>query len=335
MTASEVPVLTGSGATSRAVRTAALPLLFIVMWSSGYVAGKLGLPYAGPFTLIFIRFSTAALILLTVALVTRAPWPKTWAAAGHIAVVGVLIQATQFSCLYSGMKLGVTAGVSALIVGTMPLFTALGAGWFLGETVTARQWLGSFIGLTGVFLVVSQKIEFGHGRPLGYLAVAGALLGITSGTLYQKKYCGGMDLRTGGFIQLSVASTITFVLALSCESLRVTWTPAFVLSSAWLSVINSIGAISLLFIMIRRGEASRVAHLFHLIPSVTAVMGFLLLSETLKPVIVLGFVVTASGVYLATRKGRVAAKATAGAPKLTHAVIAQPRATETDIRRAT
>src|SRR3954464_2744992 len=211
----------GSLATLRAL---SLPLLFILMWSSGYVAGKVGLPYSGPFTLIFIRFFSAATILLIVALITRAPWPKTWRLAGHIAVVGLLIQAIQFSCLYSGMKLGVTAGVSALIVGTMPLFTALGAGWFLAEVVTPRQWLGSFMGLAGVFLVVSQNVEFGQGRVLGSVAVTGALLGITAGTLYQKKFCTGMDLRTGGFIQLTVASVITFLLAASFESLEIDWT---------------------------------------------------------------------------------------------------------------
>jgi drug/metabolite transporter (DMT)-like permease len=279
-----------------------LPFLFIVMWSSGYVAGKIGLPYAGPFTLILIRFSSAALILLAVSIITKAPWPKNSRDYAHLVVVGLLIQALQFAGLYSGLKFGVTAGVSALIVGTMPVFTALGAGWFLKEKVTARQWVGLLIGLLGVGLVVSNKVQFGDTGWAGYGAVVFALIGITAGTLYQKKYCVGMDIRTGGFIQLTVASIVMFFLAQNFEGFEVQWTPTLILSSAWLSIVNSIGAISLLFIMMRKGEASKVASLFYLIPSVTAMMGFLVLGEKLSDVALLGFVVTASGVYISTKK---------------------------------
>ena len=287
-----------------ATRTAAvtLPFLFIVMWSSGYVAGKIGLPYAGPFTLIFIRFFSAAWILLMIALALRAPWPKSWKEAGHIAVVGALIQALQFSGLYGGLSLGVSAGVSALIVGTMPIFTALGAALFLKENVSSRQWGGLAVGLLGVAMVVSNKIAIHEASVAAYLCVVLALIGVTIGTLYQKKFCSNMDLRTGGFIQLSVASLIAFVLALRYEGLQVDWSLPLILSSGWLSVVNSIGAVSLLFIMVRRGEASRVAGLFYLIPAVTALMGFLVLRETLSATAVAGFLVTASGVYLATKK---------------------------------
>lgn len=285
-------------------RTAAvmLPFLFIVMWSSGYVAGKVGLPYAGPFTLIFIRFFSAALILLMIAWIFRAPWPRNWKEAGHIAVVGVLIQALQFSGLYSGLSLGVSAGVSALIVGMMPIFTALGASVFLKEKVSSRQWVGLMIGLLGVVMVVSNKVSIREADLSAYLCVLLALVGVTAGTLYQKKFCSNMDLRTGGFIQLSVASLIVFVLAMYYEGLQVEWSLSLILSSGWLSIVNSIGAISLLFILIRRGEASRVAGLFYLIPTVTALMGFFVLQETLSLIAVTGFLVTASGVYLATKK---------------------------------
>ena len=287
-----------------ATRTAAmmLPFLFIIMWSSGYVAGKLGLPYAGPFTLIFIRFFSAALILLMVALAFRAPWPKSWKEAGHIAVVGALIQALQFSGLYGGLSLGVSAGVSALIVGMMPISTALGAAIFLKERVSSRQWGGLLIGLLGVVMVVSNKIAIHEASVTAYLCVVLALIGVTIGTLYQKRFCSGMDLRTGGFIQLSVASLIAFVLALRYEGLQVEWSLPLILSSGWLSVVNSIGAISLLFVLVRRGEASRVAGLFYLIPAATALMGFLVLQESLSLTAVAGFLVTASGVYLATKK---------------------------------
>lgn len=279
-----------------------LPTIFIILWSSGYVAGKIGLPYAGPFTLIFLRFSVAALVLLVVALVTHAPWPKTLTEWKHIAVVGVLIQALQFSGLYSGMSMGVSAGVSAVIVGLMPILTTIGAVHFLGERVSRTQIIGLGIGLAGVALVVWNKIHIDGGSLMGYGAVLLALLGISIGTLYQKKYCTGMDLRTGGFIQLSVATAIVGAIGYLREGLAVHWTPELVGSSLWLSLVNSIGAISVLFLMVRRGEASRVATLFYLIPSVTALMGFAVLNETLAPLQIAGFLISASGVYLATRK---------------------------------
>lgn len=279
-----------------------LPLLFIVMWSSGYVAGKAALPFVGPYTMIFLRFSSAAVILLAVALVTRAPWPQTWKDAGHIAVVGLLIQAMQFSGLYTGINLGVSAGVSALIVGTMPIFVALGAGVFLSERIKAHQWLGLIIGLVGVALVVSEKLSFGEATVGGYVAILFALLGITLGTLYQKKFCTGMDLRTGGFIQLSIAATVAFVAAYTLEDLQFTVTPTFWFATSWMSLVNSIGAISVLYVMIRRGEASKVASLFYLIPGVTALMAFVTLGETLHSLAIVGFALTAFGVYLNNRQ---------------------------------
>lgn len=279
-----------------------LPTLFILLWSSGYVAGKVALPYAGPFTLLFLRFSVASVILLAVSLATQAPWPKTPAAWGHLVVVGMLIQALQFSGLYYGLSLGISAGVSALIVGMMPVFTAVGAIWLLKEKVMMRQVAGLALGLMGVATVVSHKISF-DGVPLAaYGALTLALTGITLGTLYQKKYCANMDLRTGGFIQLTVAASVAAAVGCIREGLNVQWTGSLVASSLWLSLVNSIGAISVLFLMVRRGEASRVAGLFYLIPSVTAFMGYTVLNETLSGTQVFGFLLSASGVYLTTRK---------------------------------
>lgn len=278
------------------------PNVFIVLWSSGYVAGKVGLPYAGPFTLIFLRFSVAAAVLLIVALLTRAPWPDSPRQWLHIAVVGVLIQALQFSGLYVGLNMGVSAGVSAVIVGLMPIFTAVGAVAFLGEHINKRQVVGLALGLVGVALVMAHKFHLDTASAYGYLVVGLALVGITAGTLYQKKFCTSMDLRTGGCIQLSVAALIVGAIGYGAEGLAVQWTPTLIGSSLWLSLVNSIGAISVMFLMLRRGEASRVASLFYLIPSVTAVMGYFVLGETLAPVQILGFAVSASGVYLMTRK---------------------------------
>lgn len=278
-----------------------LPVLFVLLWSTGYVVGKLGLPYAGPFTLLFLRFAVAALVLLAVALATRAPWPASWPQLGHLVVVGLLFQALQFAGLYSALKLGVGAAVSALIVGTMPIFTALGASVFLGERIGPRQRMGLAAGLCGVALVVWERIGTGSSALAGYGACVLALAGITLGTLYQKKFCAGMDLRTGSFVQLSAASVVACVLALAFEGLAVRWTPAFVAATAWLSIVNSIGGFSLLFIMMRKNEASKVASLFYLIPGVTAFMGYVVLGETLGWVSVAGFVVCAGAVYVCTR----------------------------------
>jgi len=281
--------------------TLAWPALFILLWSSGYVAGKIGLPYAGPLTLIFIRFGVAALVLLVIALLTRAPWPSSWKAVQHLMVVGLFIQALQFSGLYFGLSHGVSAGISALIVGLMPVLTAAGAAAFLNERIGTRQVLGLALGVIGVAIAVSHKVSLAGGQWLGYLAVGLALIGITVGTLYQKKFCVGMDLRTGGFIQLSTATVIVGPLAWFSEQLQVTWTWELVGASLWLSLVNSIGAISVLFIMMRRGQATKVASLFYLVPGVTALMGFLVLQETLTATQALGFLISASGVYLSTR----------------------------------
>lgn len=278
-----------------------LPFLFIIMWSSGYVVGKMALPFVGPYTLIFIRFASAALILLAVALATKAPWPKTRAQFGHLVVVGLLIQALQFAGLYMGLGLGVSAGVAALIVGTMPVFTALGATKFLNEKVTGIEWMGLVGGLAGVALVVYEQLARTATASLSaYLCVVLALVGITVGTLYQKKYCSAMDLRTGGFIQLTTAAIVMYFLAQHFEGLAVQWTPTMIFASGWLSLVNSIGAISILFILVRKGEASRVAGLFHLIPSVTALMGFVFLGESFSVLNAIGFLITALAVYVCT-----------------------------------
>ncbi len=278
-----------------------LPLAFIILWSSGYIGGAIGLKYAEPFTMTFLRFFTAASLLLIIAFVTGAPWPRSWKKVGHIAVVGLLMQAVQFGGLYSGMNNGVSAGVSALIVGLMPIFVALGAGWVLNERVSWRQWLGLFLGLGGVVMVVWHRID-GGGDLHGYLLVGLALSGITAGTLYQKRFCGDMDLRTGGFIQMSVGASVLLILARQTETMAISWTPEFVASVGWLAVMNSIGAISLLFLMIRRGEATRVASLFYLIPPVTAVMASFVLAEMPSATTMLGFTLAASGVYLSNRR---------------------------------
>lgn len=288
-------------ATDKAYHRLVWPTLFILMWSSGYVAGKVALPFAGPFTLIFMRFSSAAVILFCVAIIMRAAWPKSLAIYMHLVVVGILVQALQFSGLYVGLSLGVSAGISALIVGMMPILTAVGAVFLLGEKVTKKQVTGLLIGLFGVAIVVLDKIGHGQFDWAGCLAVLLALCGISAGAIYQKKYVTHVDLRVGGCIQLTVASLAVAPLAIALERLEVSWNLTVLMATGWLSLVNSIGAVSVLFLMMRRGEASRVASLFYLIPSATAVMGYLVLGEKLNGLQLSGFMISAAGVYLTTQ----------------------------------
>src|SRR5215831_11086348 len=213
-----------------------LGLVFVVLWSSAWIAGKVGLPYAGPFTLLLIRFSVAGAVLLLVAFASGAPWPAKLADYVHLAVAGALIQGLALGCAYFGLQVGVSAGISGLINGLAPLFTALGAVPFLGERIGRRQWLGLSAGLIGVALVVVDRVSLGGANWEGYAITFAALVALAAGTLYQKKYCSGMDLRTGSFIQVAVAGALVFLPALRFEGLEVEWSGTLILASAWLSL---------------------------------------------------------------------------------------------------
>jgi len=279
-----------------------LGVLFVVLWSSAWIAGKVGLPYAGPFTLLLIRFSVAAAVLLLVALASGAPWPAKLADYVHLAVAGGLIQGLALGCAYLGLQLGVSAGISGLINGLAPLFTALGAVPFLGERIGRRQWLGLTAGLIGVVLVVIDRVSLGGANWEGYAITFVALLALAAGTHYQKKYCSSMDLRTGSIIQVAVAGALVFLPALRFEGLEVEWSGTLILASAWLSLANSIGAFTLLYLLLRKGEASRVSALFYLVPPITAIMGFVAFHETLSLATLAGFAITVGGVYFGTRQ---------------------------------
>jgi len=279
-----------------------LGVLFVVLWSSAWIAGKIGLPYAGPFSLLLIRFAVAAAVMLLIALATKAPWPDKLTDYAHLAVAGLLIQGLALGCAYLGLELGVSAGTSGLVNGLAPLFTAFAAVPFLGERIGSRQWLGLSAGLIGVALVVADHVSLGAASWAGYAATFTALAALVCGTLYQKKFCSTMDLRTGGFIQLATAGAAVFLPALWLDGLQVEWNWTLILASAWLSLANSIAAFSLFYVLLRRGEASRVSALFYLVPPVTAIMAFVAFRETLSPAALAGFAIAVGGVYLGTRQ---------------------------------
>ncbi|BAL22874.1 DMT family transporter [Azoarcus sp. KH32C] len=286
-------------------RLAALtPLLFVLLWSTGFIGAKFGLPYAEPLTFLATRYVLVIALMGALALLMRAPWPKDLRQVGHIGVAGLLLQATYLGGVFMAIHRGLPAGVTALVVGMQPLLTALGAGWLLGERVTPRQWAGLALGFVGVTLVVSNKVSVGSGlAELGWMLAPAlaALAGITGGTLYQKRFCPSFDLRTGAVIQFVPSLTVTGFLASRSETMHIVWSGQFVFALLWLVLVLSLGAISLLNVLIRNGSAVNVASLFYLTPPTTALMAWMLFGETLSGVALAGMVVAVAGVWLARK----------------------------------
>lgn len=291
----------GAGAPGGSIRALALPATFVCLWSTGYLGAKFGLPYAEPFTFLSLRFAAVAAGLGLIALVTGAPWPRSWTQAGHIAVAGLLVHGFYLGNVFSALDHGISAGVTALIVGLQPILTACLVKPFLGERVSARQWLGFLAGFGGVALVVSRQVTFTGADLAGLGHCAAALVGITLGTLYQKRFCSELDLRSGSAIQYIAAAVMVTVLAFAIERREIDWTPQFVFALTWLTLVLSVGAITALFILIRRGEAARVASLFYLVPPVTAVSAWFLFGETLGPLALAGMAIAVFGVALVNR----------------------------------
>ena len=287
-----------SAKTSQGAWVAAMPAAFVFLWSTGFIGAKLGLPYAEPMTFLSLRFAIVAALLLAAALFFRAPWPGSWREAAHIAVAGLLLHAVYLGGIFASIHQGVEAGVSALIVGIQPILTAAVAGLILGERVTARQWLGLGLGIVGVALVVWRKLALGIGTPLGVGLSGLALLGMTAGTLYQKRFCGAMPLRTGNTIQFAAAAAATGLLAFLLESREIAWSRDFIIAMTWLILVLSFGAITLLHLLIRRGAAARVASLFYLVPASTALIAWPLFGERFGPVALAGMALIAVGVAL-------------------------------------
>ncbi len=278
-----------------------MPGVFVLLWSTGFIGAKYGLPYAEPLTFLLVRLSLVAAVLGVVALVTRAPWPKSWAEAGRIALAGLLVHGVYLSGVFCAIAKGMPAGVTSLIVGLQPLLTAALSGPLLGERVTARQWGGLLLGLAGVALVVSEKISFDSANLVGMGLVGVALLGITLGTLYQKRHGTAMDLRSGAAIQYVVTAAVLAVLAPMFETMHIQWTGEFVFALLWLSFVLSVGAIFLLYALIRRGAAARVASLFYLVPPVTAVVAWAMFDERLGALALVGMAMAVAGVAMVNR----------------------------------
>ena len=293
------------GATRAAHRwLAPLPLFFVVLWSTGFIAAKYGLPYAPPLTFLILRCLGVLLVLVPVVLLWRAPWPtgRIW----HVAVAGLLLQAGYLGGVWSAIKIGMPAGLSALIVGMQPILTAVAAP-LIGERVRPRQWLGLALGLLGVALVVAAKIDLAglSATPILYCVLA--LISITAGTMYQKRYCPQFDLRTGTVIQFGATVAALLPLAIVLEQFdlslsKVEWNIHFLGALLWSVFALSIGAIFLLFRLISRSAATEVTSLLYLTPPTTAIMAWLLFGEVLGPLGLAGMAVAVVGVAFVVKK---------------------------------
>lgn len=284
------------------------PFLFVLLWSTGFIGARLGLPHIEPLTFLLIRYLAVLACMMAIAMLTRAPWPATAAAWWHIGVSGLLVHAVYLGGVFIAIGKGLPAGVTSLVVGVQPLLTAMGAGWLLGTQVTRRQWLGLVLGFGGVALVVAGKLGAEFSASALVPAVV-ALLGITAGTLYQKRFCPQFDLRTGTVIQFGASLLVVLPLAVWLEGLRpdfaaVQWTAHMIGALLWSVLGLSIGAIFLLFALIRRSHATEVTSLMYLTPPTTALMAWLMFGEAFNVLGILGMGLAVTGVIFVVKKPR-------------------------------
>jgi drug/metabolite transporter (DMT)-like permease len=273
----------------------------VLLWSTGFIVAKNAAPHAPPLTFLLWRFGAAVLVLLPLIAATGAPWPRTPAAWLHVAAVGVLLQATYLGGVWWAIAEGMPAGASALIVGLQPLLTAFIAG-ALGERASGRQWLGLVLGFAGVGLVLSDRFTL---QGVGLAPVAAnvlALVGITAGTLYQKRFGAGVDLRTGSAIQFGASFLVMLPIVLASGRLGVDLSGEFWFALGWSVLVLSLAAMALLLTMIRRGRATEVASLMYLTPPATALLAWALFGEALGVKAWMGVVIAMAGVALVLRK---------------------------------
>lgn len=284
----------------------AMPLVFVLIWSTGFIVARYGMPHAPPFKFLAMRYALSILCFLLWVRLRRVPWPQDGRQWVHLAVTGVLMHALYLGGVWAAVKAGMGAGLSALIVGLQPVLTAV---WLAsaGTRVAGRQWAGLGCGFAGLVLVVSHKLDSGSvGDQAGFNSLAMvvvALLSITAGTLYQKRFVGPCDVRTANVVQLGAALAVTLPLAL-LETETVRWGAGFAGALAWSVLVLTLAGSSLLYLLIQRGAATSVTSLFYLVPPTTALMAWLLFSEPVTASTLVGTALTAYGVSLVLRAPR-------------------------------
>ncbi|MBU3559136.1 MULTISPECIES: DMT family transporter [unclassified Polynucleobacter] len=277
----------------------AIAPIFVLIWSTGFVIARLAMPYVEPATFLFWRFAGVLAAMAALSLVWKITWPS-WSQIKHIAIAGILLQFGYLLGVWFAVRLGMTAGLVAIIVGLQPIVTAWFAAW-ISEKVTPHQWIGLGFGFTGVALVVIEKIGFAHIPLASYVLAFIALFSITFGTLYQKKFCPVFDLRAGSSIQFGVSAVLCFICMFLFESGEMVWNLSVISALLWAIFPISIGSISLLFMMIRKGAATKVTSLLYLTPPTTAAMAWFLFDEPFTFMMAGGLLLTMTGVVLVNR----------------------------------
>lgn len=300
-----------------------VPPVFVLLWSSAFVAAVIGVGAAPPLLLTCARFTAAGVLLAGLALLTRASWPRG-RQLGHVVVSGLLMQALQFGATYVAVGSGLPVGVVALVQGLNPVLIALLAAPVLRERIRPRQWWG--FGLGGIGVLVAVLDQWGHAAG-GVLCALLGLLGLSAGTVYQKRYVRHMNVLAGTAVQFGASAPVMAAATLLLEEPKVTSWPAFGASLAWIVVVNSIGTFVLLNVMLRRGAASRVGSLFFLTPMVTALLSWLVLGRGLATLELAGLVLGGVGVLLAAVPARPGRPFVSGvAPRAARCASSRPAA---------
>lgn len=306
---SSIQDLSNSGANGYAEH--AISLLFVVLWSTGFIGAKFGLPYAEPFTFLAIRMAITLAVLLPLALIF-VKHQMSWSAIGHSMVTGILVHACYLGAIFFAISNGMSAGVAALVVALQPLLTSFVAKPMLGETTSQRQLASLCLALIGVLLVLSPRLTGGLGaegiNALNVGCVCFAVITISIGAVYQKKYVPVMDLRANTAAQYFGALIPLAIFATLFETGEVVWSGEFIFAMFWLVFVLSIGAISLLMFLIRRNSATQTASLFYLVPVSTAIIAYFIFDETLGPVQILGMLIVVGAVGYGARKNVSGAK---------------------------
>jgi drug/metabolite transporter (DMT)-like permease len=279
---------------------AAAPVLFVLLWSTGFIGARYGLPYIEPLTFLALRMAFVVLIMAAIAVIGRARVPNA-REVQHALVAGSLVHGLYLGGVFTAISQGVPASISALIPGLQPILTSTIANRFMGERVTRIQWFGLVLGLLGVVLVMHDREIILAGSVLAWIASFLSLIGITLGTLYQKRYCGAIDWRTGNLVQYIGAAVLFALGAFAFETREIRWSGELIFALAWLVLVLSIAAVGLMYWLIRRSAATGFASLFYLVPAVTALFAFLLFGERLDGVSIFGMAICAGGVVLANR----------------------------------
>ncbi len=284
----------------------AMPWVFVLIWSTGFVVARLGMPHAPPMSFLALRFALSVACFVAWMAIARVPWPlrEMWL---HLAVSGVLMHAGYLGGVWSAVKAGIGAGTVSLLVGLQPVLTAI---WLSataapraqgsGRSVTPQQWAGLALGLAGLALVVWRKLGVGEVTVLNLVLSVGALCSITVGTLYQKRFVRVADVRAASAVQLLASLVITLPLAL-LEPEVMDWQPELVGAMAWSVLGLTLGGSSLLYLLIQRGAATQVTSLLYLVPPCTAAMAWWLFGEAFTPLMMLGMLLTVCGVAMVVR----------------------------------